>query len=108
MIACKNAEKYEAKKPPRCNDGKGCSRCRTKWAMKKIDEVCSYLDRAPKRIFDGNLTRRHLNIVRNDLKQVLPPKVRVLSVRQGKLGTIDATLEWDGIRLNPLGLAWKK
>ena len=30
-LKCKNAEKYKAIYPPRCNDGKGCQACNQKW-----------------------------------------------------------------------------
>lgn len=31
MLKCKSADKYEAKDPPKCDNGRGCEFCRNKW-----------------------------------------------------------------------------
>lgn len=31
MIKCKNADKYQAIYPPRCNNGDPCEACKQKW-----------------------------------------------------------------------------
>lgn len=32
MFKCKSADKYQAKRPPKCNGGEGCIICKQKWA----------------------------------------------------------------------------
>lgn len=33
MIKCVNADRYKARRAPRCNAGKPCQTCRSKWAV---------------------------------------------------------------------------
>lgn len=31
MLKCKNADRYKALRPPRCDGGRVCETCRAKW-----------------------------------------------------------------------------
>jgi hypothetical protein len=53
MVKCKNADRYRAMHPPRCNKGNPCQVCRLKWEnaelrryiereRERADPCCSY------------------------------------------------------------------
>jgi len=39
MFKCANADKYQAKQPPKCNNGEPCVICKQKWAQAQKAKV---------------------------------------------------------------------
>ena len=56
MIKCKYADKYQAKRKPTCNKGKGCYTCRTKWcdaARKELEHEFEVIKTNSDWTYDG-------------------------------------------------------